>query len=154
MKGDFQKPLKILTLSFLLNPVPFNGQSYKKQKGLETSDQSLFRLQNKFTKISLLVIYYQTKFDGVIKSGSWVIPKITPATLCKPVHGIINYSTSIHSFESGKCGREEEKLQKLEYLENEKSFLDEIKNIFHSFWRAIIWWRNKNLIKTSRHKLK
>ena len=29
-------------------------------------------------------------------------------------------------------------IQKFEYLENEKSFLDEIKNIFHSFWRAII----------------
>ena len=26
-----------------------------------------------------------------------------------------------------------EKSQKFEYLENEKSFLDEIKNIFHSF---------------------
>ena len=26
-----------------------------------------------------------------------------------------------------------EKLQKFEYLENEKSFLDEMKNIFHSF---------------------
>ena len=31
-------------------------------------------------------------------------------------------------------------LQKFKCLENEKSFLDEIKNIFHSFWRAIIWW--------------
>ena len=27
-------------------------------------------------------------------------------------------------FESGKCGKEEEKLQKFEYLENEKSFFD------------------------------
>ena len=36
---------------------------------------------------------------------------------------------------------------KNEYLENEKSFLDEIKSIFHSFWRAIIWWKNKNLMK-------
>ena len=44
--------------------------------------------------------------------------------------------------------------KKLEYLENGKSFLDEMKNIFHSFWRAIIWWKNKNLIKNSRHKLK
>ena len=26
-------------------------------------------------------------------------------------------------------------IQKFEYLENEESFLDEIKNIFHSFWR-------------------
>ena len=29
--------------------------------------------------------------------------------------------------------RGEEKDTKFEYLENEKSFLDEIKNIFHSF---------------------
>ena len=66
MKGDYQKPLKKLTLIFLSNPVPNNGLSYNKQKGPGTSDQSLFRLQNKFTKISLLVIYYLTKFDGVI----------------------------------------------------------------------------------------
>ena len=46
---------------------------------------------------------------------------------------IINYFTSICPFESGKCGKEEEKLQKSEYLENEKNFLDEIKNTFHSF---------------------
>ena len=36
-------------------------------------------------------------------------------------------------FESENCGKEEKKLQKLEYLKNEKSFLDETKNIFHSF---------------------
>ena len=36
-------------------------------------------------------------------------------------------------FESGKCRKEEKKLQKIEYLEDEKSFLDEIKSIFHSF---------------------
>ena len=33
----------------------------------------------------------------------------------------------------------ETKIQKFEYLENEKSFLDEIKNIFLVFDRAIIW---------------
>ena len=48
---------------------------------------------------------------------------------------------------SRKCGREEKKLQKLKYLDNEKSFFNEIKNIFYSFWRAVIWWKNKNLIK-------
>ena len=42
------------------------------------------------------------------------------------MHEINNYSTSICHFES-------EKIQKSEYLEIEKSFLDEIKNIFHSF---------------------
>ena len=53
---------------------------------------------------------------------------------------------------SGKSRKEAKKLQKIEYLENEKSFLDEIKNTFHSFWRATFWWKNKNLIKNSGHK--
>ena len=44
-----------------------------------------------------------------------------------------NYFTSICPFESGKSVKEGEKLQKFEYLENETSFLEEIKNIFHSF---------------------
>ena len=49
-------------------------------------------------------------------------------------------------------GRQGEKegameIQKNEYLGNKMSFLDEIKSIFHCFWRAIIWWENKNLIK-------
>ena len=39
-------------------------------------------------------------------------------------------STSTCSFESGKCGKEEEKLQNFEHLKNEKSFFDEINNIF------------------------
>ena len=83
----------------------------------------------------------------------WVILKITSTNLCKPIYDIINYSTSICPLESGKCGKEGKKLQKSEYLGNKKSFLDEIKNIFHSFWRPIIWWKNKNLITSSRHKL-
>ena len=49
------------------------------------------------------------------------------------MHGITNYSTSISPFESGKSGKEEEKIQKFEYLENEKSFLDEIKTFFTVF---------------------
>ena len=49
------------------------------------------------------------------------------------MHDIINYSTSICPFESGKSGKEEEKTQKYEYLENEKSFFDEIENILYSF---------------------
>ena len=60
------KTFKKVKFFFLSNPVPFYGQSYQKQKGPGTSDQLLFSLQNKFTKISLLVTYYLTKFDGVI----------------------------------------------------------------------------------------
>ena len=61
------KNLKKLTLFFLSNPVPFNGQSYQKQKDHGISDQSLFRSQNKFRKIPLLDIYYLTKFDDIIR---------------------------------------------------------------------------------------
>ena len=57
--------------------------------------------------------------------------------LCKPIHDIINYSTSICSFESRKCRKEEEKLQKFEYLRNEKSFLDETKNIFQNVFEGL-----------------
>ena len=46
------------------------------------------------------------------------------------MYDIINYSTFICPFESGKVRKEG---KKFEYLENENSFLDEIKNIFHSF---------------------
>ena len=66
MQGNYQKPLKKLTLLFLSNPFPFNGQSFQKQKGPGITDQSLFRLWNQFTKIYLLVIYYLTKVAGVI----------------------------------------------------------------------------------------
>ena len=106
MKEDCQIALKRLTLPFLSNSVPFNRQSYQKQKGSGTSDQSLFKLQNKFKNIPLFVIYYPTKFDDVMKSSFWVIPKITSANSCKPIHDIINYSTFICPFESEKCEKE------------------------------------------------
>ena len=66
MKEDYQKALKKVTSFFLSNSVPFNRQNYQKQKGPGTSDHSLFRLRNKFRKIPLLVMHYQTKFDDVI----------------------------------------------------------------------------------------
>ena len=61
------KSLKKLTLFFLSNPEPFNGQNYQKQKGLRTSDQSLFRLRKKLRKIPLLVVCYLTKFNDEYK---------------------------------------------------------------------------------------
>ena len=61
------------------------------------------------------------------------------ANLCKSVDDTINYSTSICPFESGNCKKEGKKLQKFEFLGNERRFLDEIKNIFHIFLRVTIW---------------
>ena len=47
---------------------------------------------------------------------------------------------------TGRKKREGQKYKNLN-ISGTKSFLDEIKSIFHSFWRAIIWWNNKNLMK-------
>ena len=66
MQEDYQKALKKLTLFFLSSPVPYNGQSYKKQRGSGTSDQSLFKLRNSLKNIPLFVIYYLAKFDDVM----------------------------------------------------------------------------------------
>ena len=122
MKEDYQKALKKVTLFFLSNPVPFNRQDYQKQKGPGTSDQSLFRLQSKFRKIPLLVVYYLTKFDDVIESGFWVILKIRSANLCKPIYDIINYSAFICPFVSGKCGKEGKKYKNLNILWTKRTF--------------------------------
>ena len=157
MKEGYHNALKKLNLFFFRTQSLLMAKVLKK-KWPGTSDQSFFRLQNKSRKIPLSVIYYLTKFDDIIKSGFWVIPKITSANLCKPIHDIINYSISICSFESKKCGKEGKKLYLIyldytEFLESEKRFFHEIKNIFYSFWKAIIWWKEKNLIKNSGHKL-
>ena len=42
----------------------------------------------------------------------------------------MNLSFFTCSYESEKCGKEGKKLQKFENLNNEKSFLEQIKNIF------------------------
>ena len=65
-KRQLLKSLKKVNYIFSFEPHPFNGQNYQKQRGPETSDLSLFRLQNKFRVISLLIIYYLTKFHDAI----------------------------------------------------------------------------------------
>ena len=63
---ELSKTLKNVKFIFFPNPVPYNIESYQKQKGPGISDQLLLWLQNKFRKIPLLVVYYLTKFDDVI----------------------------------------------------------------------------------------
>ena len=55
------------------------------------------------------------------------------------MHDMTNSFTSICPFVSQKCEKQGKKLQKFEYLDNEKIFFDEIKNTFHSFGRTTIW---------------
>ena len=72
------------------------------------------------------------KFDDVIRSGFWVIPKLTSASLCNPIHDInIPLSFVLLNLEGVEKKQKNYNLNNLIiYLENEKSFLDEIKSIF------------------------
>ena len=49
----------------------------------------------------------------------------------------INYPTFICPFKSGKWGKPGKKLQKFEYFENEKSFLDKIKKAFFLVFKGL-----------------
>ena len=147
-KTIIQKLSKRLSLFFLLNQVLFSGQSYQKQIGPVTPDQLLFRLENKLMEISLLIMHYLTKF-GIIYSGFWVVPKITSVNLCKPIYDIINYSNFI-CWVWVVCKRREENW-KIGISQERKELFRW--NKFHDFWRAVIWCKNKDLIKNSGRKL-
>ena len=101
----WSRSLKKWTLFFLSSPDPFNRQKYQKQKGPRTNDQLFFRLRNKFRKIPLSVMCYLTRFDDVISSRFYVIPKFESTNSCTPIHDALNYSTSICPFESGNWGK-------------------------------------------------
>ena len=152
-KRIIKKALKNLTLFFLSNSVPFNGKNYQKQKGHGTSQLLLFRLQNKFRKIPLLVIYYVTKFDDVIKSGFWIIRK---NYICKFMqanswhHNLFHYHLFFSAWQVWK-GRE--KITKIWISRERKELFRWNKKHFSKFWRAIIWCKNKNLIKNGGLKL-
>ena len=39
--------------------------------------------------------------------------------------------------------RKRKKRQNIEYLKNEKSFVEEIKSIVHNFYKTFFWWNTK-----------
>ena len=115
--------------------VPFNWQSYQKQQRSRTSDQSHFRLQNKFRKMHLSVMLPHQVWWYSIK---WFL-SYSKSYICKFMqanswhHKLFHFHLFFWIWKVWKG----KKLQKCEHLENKKSFLDEIKKNFHSFWRAI-----------------
>ena len=92
----------MLTLFFLSNTVPFNGQNYQKEKVPATSGQSLFRLRSKFRKLPLIVRLF--------------------ANLCKAISNI-NYSISICPFESGNCEKKVKKYKNLNISRTKRTVL-------------------------------
>ena len=59
------------------------------------------------------------------------------------IHDVTNFPPPLVLLNLESVERKGKKIQKFEYLENEKSFFDEIRNIFYNFWRANIWRKKK-----------
>ena len=70
--------------------------------------------------------------------------------LVQSVDDVINIQIYLWSSSQAMADRGQEKKgnKKLEYLENEKRFLDKIKSIFHNFLRTIMWSKRK-IVDTS-----
>ena len=133
MKEDYQKALKKSTLFFLLNPAPFNWKSYQKQKGPGTSDQSLFRLQNKFTKISSLVSSHQVWWCNIKQFLSYSKNYTCRFMQANSWHHKLFQSH--FSFRISKVWKRRG-LQKFEHLENKNSFFRWNKKHFSYFFKG------------------
>ena len=139
MREDYQKPFKKLTLFFISNPVLFNGQSYQKQKGLELVTNPSSGHETSSEKFLCYVLPDQVWWCNVKQFLSY-----SKNHICKFMQVNSWHHKLFHfhmSFSIWKVWKGRKKSKKFEYLENGKSFLDEIKNNFHSFKRPIIWWK-------------
>ena len=139
MKEDYQKALKKLSLFFLSNQVSFNRQSYEKQKGLETSDQLLFRLQTNLRKTSF---YSYIVSDQVWWYNIKQFSNYSKNYICKFMQANSWHHKLFHfhlSFWIWKVWKGREKITKNWISWEGKELFRCIKRTFYSFCRAIIW---------------
>ena len=128
MKEDYQKAFKKLTLFFLSNPVLLMDKVIKNKRclelktshssGHETSSFIRYILSDKawWCNVKQFLSYSKNYTSKFVQVNLW--------------HKLLHFE---FSFWIWKVWKGREKIQKFEYLENEKSFLDERKNIFHCF---------------------
>ena len=97
------------------------GKVIKNERGLElvNSQSSDYETRSEKFLYSLYIIW--PSFGDVMWSGFWVIAKIVSPNLCKSIQDIINYSTSICPFESGKHGKGKN-YKKLNILRTKRAF--------------------------------
>ena len=152
MKEDYQKSFKKSPLFFLPNPVSFNVQTYQNQKG----PGDLLRLRNKFGKIPLLVtshimIIHHVRWCNVMQLLSYF-----KSSVCKFLQAN-SWHHKLFYFHSAFCVRKvwkgREKMTKNWISRERKELFRWNGKNFSYFWRAIIWWKNKEMIKNSTRKL-
>ena len=94
-----------------------------------------------FRKNPFSVFYHLGKFDDLIQSGFWVIPKFTFANSwkCKPTHSQrCNYSSFIWPFESGNCEKEGKNYKKMNFSKTRKQLFRWKKKHFPSFLKCFL----------------
>ena len=108
-KSIMKEPSKKLTLLFFLTQSLLIDKVIKNKRGLElvTSCSSSRKTSSEKFLYSLYIIWPNLMIK--CKAVFELFQKITSANLCKSIHDIINYSTSICLFESGKCEKKGKK---------------------------------------------
>ena len=127
-----KKPWKSQLYFFLHTQSLLIGRIIKNKRGLElvTSHFSGYETSSKYSFIHY-ILSDQVWWHIVKQFLSYSKNYICKFMQLSSWHDKLFISSC--PFESGKFGNDGKKLQKIEYLENKKSFVDEIKNIFHSF---------------------
>ena len=92
----------------------------KKDLELVTNLSSGFKTYSK--KIFFSLVYHLDNFHDLTLNGFWNIPKITFVNSCKLIHNGIFIPVSPGPLNLENVERKG-KIEKFEYLENEKSFL-------------------------------
>ena len=118
------------------------GLFTKVKKGSGTNILCKFSVWLFHKNVPYLIHYQWTKFQCHTFFPSWYIKQIVLLSsylVSWRCHKLEDPSSINFKGMAGRGKRREDGNTKLEYVENEKSFSDEIKNIFHSFWLAIIY---------------
>ena len=117
------------------------------KKGSRTSFWCIFSAWSFHKNVPYLIMYqwpkfqYHTFFPSRDTKQNVLLSSCLGSWWCHKIQDLSWIELSSNGWQGEQEGKME--IQKFEYLEKEKSFLDEIKNIFHSFWRAIVWWKIK-----------
>ena len=135
----------ILFLKEFLAYNGYFGLFTKFKKGSGTSFWCTFLHDFRIRNGLYLIVYHWTKFQCHTFFLSQDVKQNVSLSSYLDSDDFINFKIYLGSTSKAMSDREKkmEDGNISEYLGNEKSFLDKIKNIFHSFGRAIVWWKIK-----------
>ena len=108
LKGDYQKPLKKLTFFSFWTQSHLMNKVIKNKRGQKVVTSRFSGYETRSQKFLYYVFSDQVWWCNMKRFFSY-----SKNYTCKPIHDIINYSTFICPFASGKWRNEQEKLRKI-----------------------------------------